>query len=274
MAPYPLPHTPSPNPIFPYTVAQASSPCLNSNKCRVGTAHHITCSKLKPETMERREFIWNLGMGLAAAWTIGRLSWPMALEAADRPLFLALLADAHLHNGDPNHAEAQALARAVAEIKALKPAPHLVFFAGDLVHDGNPMALGLGAEILSDLPMPLLAVRGERDGCAGQGGPGRQIFHNGPFVYNYEGINLLGLDTQWQTTPDGPGFALGGDQHRWLAQAMAPARPCRAPHGSVPRPPDPHPPRLGPMDHGQRPFTGPAFPVRKRHLPPRSRASQ
>jgi len=171
--------------------------------------------------MNRRAFIYNLGLGLAAGWAAGPLSWPRWLEACSPPLTLALLADAHLHDGDPRRAEARALDRAVAEIKALPTRPRLVLFAGDLAHDGNSHALALGQEILSDLPAPVLAVRGEGDGRAPNRGAQEKFFDQGPFVYHFEGINLLGLDTVWQDTPAGPAFALGQDQQRWLERVLS-----------------------------------------------------
>jgi 3',5'-cyclic-AMP phosphodiesterase len=178
--------------------------------------------------MNRRAFIYNLGLGLAAGWAAGYLSWPRRVEASTPTISLALLADAHLRDGDPGRAEARALARAVAEIKGLKPPPRLVLFAGDLAHDGNPPALALGAEILSDLPMPVLAVRGEGDGRPEKGEAGWDLFGAGRFVYDCEGINLLGLDTAWQHTPEGPAFALREAQRRWLDQVLSgldPAKP-------------------------------------------------
>lgn len=176
--------------------------------------------------MKRREFIWSLSLGLAGACTGWRLSWPAPAGAAHQPLSVAFLADAHLLNGDPHRAEAIALARAVAEIRALRPLPNLVLFAGDLAHNGNLEALALGEEILSDLPVPLLAVRGEGDGFPQKGRPGWRIFDQGCFFHSLEGINLLGLDTAWQDTPEGPAFALGEPQQRWLAAVLARLQPA------------------------------------------------
>lgn len=178
--------------------------------------------------MNRRAFVYNLGLGLAAGWAASRLAWPRWAKASNPPLSLALLADAHLPDGDQNRIEARALARAVAEIKALPKPPHLVLFAGDLAHDGNPHALALGQEILSDLPMPILAVRGEGDGNHKKSQAGGKFFIQGRFVYNCEGINLLGVDTIWQDTPEGPAFALGEDQTHWLGRVLSgldPAKP-------------------------------------------------
>jgi len=171
--------------------------------------------------MNRRDFIGKLGKGIVAGWALGRLSWPRGAEASTPAISLALLADPHLRDGKDRRPEALSLARAVAEIKSQKPSPHLVLFAGDLAHDGNPKALALGEEILSELPLPLLAVRGEGDGRPEKGQPGWKLFSSGRFVYDCQGINLLGLDTTWQDTRDGPAFALGETQLRWLDRVLA-----------------------------------------------------
>jgi hypothetical protein len=94
--------------------------------------------------MERREFVKQVGLGLAAGWAVGRLSWPFSAWAAGPELRLALLADAHLKDGNDRRPEAQYLARAVAEIRQLSPPPELVLLAGDLAHRGRPDALDLG----------------------------------------------------------------------------------------------------------------------------------
>ncbi|HZE21935.1 MAG TPA: hypothetical protein VE082_07780, partial [Desulfobaccales bacterium] len=86
--------------------------------------------------MNRREFIKQLGLGLAAGWAAGRLSWPRAALASEPGLRLALLADSHLKSGQEMRPEARALARAVAEINALSSPPDLVLMAGDLAHKG------------------------------------------------------------------------------------------------------------------------------------------
>jgi Icc protein len=179
--------------------------------------------------MHRREFLNKLAAGMAAGWAFSR--WPgtflLAGEIPATPnLLIACLADPHLRDGKDNRPEALSLARAVAEIQALNPAPHLVLFAGDLTHDGDPGALALGGEILSDLCMPVLAVRGEGDGSPAPGSAGWRFFKDGRFCYTYEGVNLLGIDTTWQDGPNGPGFGLGEAQQRWLAEVLPRLEPA------------------------------------------------
>jgi Icc protein len=177
--------------------------------------------------MHRREFLKTLASGMAAGWAFS--CWPGAFPisgeagefAATPNLRIACLADPHLVDANAQRPEARALARAVAEIRTLTPAPRLVLFAGDLAHDGHPGALALGEEILSELPMPVLAVRGEGDGSPAQDGAGKRFFKDNRFFYTYEGVNLLGLDTMWQDGPSVSGFALGEAQQRWLAAVLA-----------------------------------------------------
>ncbi len=174
--------------------------------------------------MHRREFLKKLASGMAAGWAFSR--WPGAFSisgefAAPSNLIIACLADPHLRDGNDKRPEAFSLARAVAEIRALNPAPHLVFFAGDLAHNRDPKALALGEEILAELPMPALAVRGEGDGLPQKGGAGWRLFEEGRFFHHYHGVNLLGLDTAWQDRPEGPGFALGQAQKTWLDRVLS-----------------------------------------------------
>ncbi len=172
--------------------------------------------------MKRREFLLRLAWGLGATWALNRFPWHNQVQAATGlPVRLALLADAHLRDGDPRLPEAQALARAVSEIKSLKPAPDLILFAGDLAHSGDPRALALGREILSDLPSPPLMVMGEGDGLPEAAGPWRRLFGE-PFFYRYfPGLQVLGLHTAWCAGPAGPVFHLGKAGRGRLARELA-----------------------------------------------------
>ena len=177
--------------------------------------------------MQRRDFLRHLGMGLAAGWAVG--PWRPCLAATARPgPRLALLADAHLQDGDERRPPAQALARAVAEIRRLSPAPDLVLFAGDLAHDGKPQALALGKEILKDLPGPLAAVMGEGDSRGDGARAWKRLFGEPRFSQTYPGFHLLGLQTSLTASPWGPGFEVGQEERCWLAGELAhldPAKP-------------------------------------------------
>lgn len=181
---------------------------------------------LFPAKMKRREFVKCMGLGFGGVINLIARSFRRPAEAASPPLRLALLADAHLKNGDPARAEALALARAVAEIKALRPAPDLVLFAGDLAHDGNPPALALCREILSDLAPPVLPVRGEGDGPAEGSGVWKRLFGEDRCAHHSQGINIIGLHTGLGRSPSGPVFTLGELQLRRLSQELRRLNPA------------------------------------------------
>ena len=176
---------------------------------------------LKWLLMDRREFVKQVGLGLAAGWAVGRLTWPFDGPGGDPEVRLALLADAHLKDGNDRRPEALALARAVAEIGKLSPPPELVLFAGDLAHRGRPDALDLGREILADLPAPVWAVRGEGD--HGPRGNSAWVRRWGApwFSRPLRGFHLLGLDTSLTPAVGGPVFEIGAVQRRWLARELA-----------------------------------------------------
>ncbi len=143
---------------------------------------------------------------------------------------LAFLADAHLKDADQGRPEALALARAVAELRALKPGPDLVLFAGDLAHRGHPGALALGKEILAGLPGPLLMLRGEGDGLPDGAAPWRRLFGEPRFsqVLRKAGngnqqtaLQIVGLHTAWCPGPGGPFFRVGEPGRHRLARQLA-----------------------------------------------------
>ena len=180
---------------------------------------------LKWLVMNRREFVKQVGLGLAAGWAVGRLAWPFTARAADPEVRLALLADAHLKDGNDRRPEALALARAVAEIGKLSPPPELVLFAGDLAHRGRPDALDLGREILAGLPAPVWAVCGEGD--HGPRGNSAWVRRWGSpwFSRPWRGFHLLGLDTSLSPAAGGAVFEIGPVQRRWLARELSTLSP-------------------------------------------------
>ena len=179
--------------------------------------------------MDRREFVKQVGLGLAAGWVVGRVSWPFTAAAAGPELRLALVADAHLKDGNDRRAEALALARAVAEIRSLSPPPDLVLFAGDLAHRGRPDALDLGREILADLPAPVWAVRGEGDHGPGGKSPWVRRWGEPRFSRAYRGCRVIGLDTAWRRTSRGAVFEIGAAQRQLAGpradSAISPSTP-------------------------------------------------
>jgi Icc protein len=179
--------------------------------------------------MKRREFLRLISLGLAAC-SMGQITWPRkAAPAAAPELRLAFLADAHLMEGDDRRPEAQALARAVSEIRGLEPAPSLVLFAGDLAHRGHPAALTLGREILADLPSPCLLLMGEGDGLPDAAAPWRRLFGDPWFSQVFQKtengkqktfLQILGLHTAWCPGPGGPLFLVGAPGRRWLTREL------------------------------------------------------
>jgi 3',5'-cyclic AMP phosphodiesterase CpdA len=177
--------------------------------------------------MDRRQFIKHLGLGLAAGWALGGRSWPLPAWGAAPALRLALLADAHLKDGNDQRPEARALARAVAEIRSLSPSPDLVLLAGDLAHKGRPDALDLGREILADLPAPMWVVPGEGD-HGPRGSAWERRFGEPWFSHSLLGFQFLGLHTLLKSAVGGPVFEIGAAQRRWLVReldAFDPATP-------------------------------------------------
>jgi hypothetical protein len=176
---------------------------------------------IKEGIVKRREFLWQLSIGLGAGWLAGWLPWPQESRAVAIPARIALLADAHLVDGNPARPEARALARAVAEIRRLHPAPELVLFAGDLAHRGDPQALALGKEILSDLSAPLYPVMGEGDGGPDPSGLWCRLFGDPWFSVSYPDFQLLGLHTAWSDGGRHPQFLVAETGRRWLAAALS-----------------------------------------------------
>jgi 3',5'-cyclic-AMP phosphodiesterase len=171
--------------------------------------------------MDRREFIKQAGLVLAAGWAGGQLFRPWSARAGGPQVRLALLADAHLKDGSERRCEALALARAVAEIRQLSPPPDLVLFAGDLAHRGRPDALDLGREILADLPGPCWPVRGEGDQSPGGNSAWVRRWGEPRFSRAFRGFQLLGLDTSLTPGAGGPVFEVGAAQRQWLARELA-----------------------------------------------------
>ena len=218
---------------------------------------------LKWLVMDRREFVKHVGLGLAAGWAVGRLAWPFTARAADPEVRLALLADAHLKDGNDRRPEAVALARAVAEIGKLSPPPELVLFSGDLAHRGRPDALDLGREILAGLPAPVLAVCGEGD--HGPRGNAAWVRRWGNALVlpvdagvPSPGIGHLPHPRSWRA-----GLAIGPVQRRWLARELSRLSPATPLVILSPR--SPGPPLSTPGSTG--PATPREWPGCSRHSP-------
>ncbi len=211
--------------------------------------------------MKRREFLRCLALGLAGGVALSRPHQklrPAAAAAGEPELRLAFLADAHLKDADPGRPEALALARAVAELRALKPGPDLVLFAGDLAHRGHPGALALGKEILAGLPGPLLMLRGEGDGLPDGDAPWRRLFgepHFSQVLQKTENRDRKPPFKSWACTP--PGVRAPGDRASGWGSPAAIGWPGSLPGWTPKRPSSssPMPPwtsSIGPGNSGPR----------------------
>lgn len=178
--------------------------------------------------VSRREFLKHLGLGMAA----GAVGLPMtaspifgsrAQDGPSRALKVALLADAHLPDGNHETGAAKNLLTAVAAINAQNPPVDLVFLAGDLSAQGDGAALWLGREILTSLKAPCWIMPGEHDCPAAAGALGKDIFGNNTFSFGHQGAHFIGLDTNVINPATGKVYFKYGDHHhRWLAKELAP----------------------------------------------------
>lgn len=174
----------------------------------------------------RRQFLKQLGLGMAAGaagWHVRPsplLGWP--LPGADATnLRVALLADAHLPDGNANAVPARNLMAAVAAINAQEPPVDLVFLAGDLTDQGGTEALFLGKAILSALHAPVWLVPGEKDRLAASGPLWEELFGDSTFSFSYQGAHFCGLNTVTLAPAAGEGFfQVKPQQYRWLAQEL------------------------------------------------------
>jgi 3',5'-cyclic AMP phosphodiesterase CpdA len=76
-------------------------------------------------------------------------------------MLLAHLTDPHISDDDPG--AAAALARAVAAVLELRPAPDAVLVTGDLADHGSPSEYARVRRLLAPLPMPVATLAGNHD---------------------------------------------------------------------------------------------------------------
>ena len=172
--------------------------------------------------MDRREFVRQVGLGLAAGWAWGRLSWPFKAWAAGPELRLALLADAHLKDGNDRRPEALALARAVAEIRGLSPA------AGPGALRRRPGPPGPARRPGSGPGNPGGPALAPVGGAGGRGSrPGGKI-RLGPALGGTLVLPVVcaassssGWTPPGAALPNGPVFEIGAAQRQWLARELA-----------------------------------------------------
>src|ERR1700759_2014338 len=76
---------------------------------------------------------------------------------------LAQLSDPHIRLGEGEREAAAALARAVAAVNALDPAPDAVLLTGDLANGGDGREDALVKGLIAPLRMPVHALPGTHD---------------------------------------------------------------------------------------------------------------
>ncbi|HAY23314.1 MAG TPA: hypothetical protein DCY27_14355 [Desulfobacterales bacterium] len=184
--------------------------------------------------MDRRLFLKHLGFCLAAnaigiPLTSGPSGAPAQDESSATTFKVAFLADAHLPDGKPDSIAARHLALAVEEINGQEPPVDLVFFGGDLTHDGNPKALSLAKEFFSSLRPPVWLLPGEKDYPIASGSLWTEIFGRSTFSFIHKGVHFIGLNTVHFGQKAGSGlFQISHPQHHWLAAELA-ETPCELP---------------------------------------------
>ena len=115
------------------------------------------------------------------------------------------------------------LARAVAHVNALRPAPDLVLITGDLVDAGKPEEYAHLRAILAPLPMPVYLIPGNhdaRDALRAAFADHRYLPADGFLQYAIEGgpLRLIALDT---LTPGAPHGELCARRLDWLETRLA-----------------------------------------------------
>lgn len=131
---------------------------------------------------------------------------------------IAQLTDPHLE-ADPDGDSARALARAVAAIRRLDPAPDAVLLTGDLTADGRPAEYALLRQLIASLPAPAHPIPGNHDDRDAL----RSAFADDPLVTSSPGhvsytaacagVRALMLDT---IVPGEERGALGPGRLAWL----------------------------------------------------------
>jgi Icc protein len=127
-------------------------------------------------------------------------------------VLIAQLSDPHLGGSD---GAAAALARAVAAVAELRPAPAAVLLTGDVADSGAAAEYALARELLAPLAMPVHVLPGNHDD-----GAALRAQLDAPAAAGYGPLRILLLDT---TEPGRAGGRLGPERLEALAGALAAA---------------------------------------------------
>jgi 3',5'-cyclic AMP phosphodiesterase CpdA len=150
-------------------------------------------------------------------------------------MLIAQLSDSHVHVATRAPLRyfdtASALARCIARVRDLTPAPDVVVFTGDLTETGKPPEYARFLELIAPLPMPWLVIPGNHDDrealrAALRGAGSGDLPARGPLCYADERfpLRLIGLDS---TDPGRAGGSLDRARLAWLERTLAAdARPA------------------------------------------------
>lgn len=143
---------------------------------------------------------------------------------------IAQVTDPHVTTDPDGYDGAGTLARVLADVAALTPAPDLVMLSGDLTEDGTPAQYARARAVLAGFRLPIAAVPGNHDRRAalaeGLRGSGVQV-GEGAFLHvalDVGPVRLLALDTLDEGHPAG---LLCTERLAWAAARLdeAPGRP-------------------------------------------------
>jgi 3',5'-cyclic AMP phosphodiesterase CpdA len=143
-------------------------------------------------------------------------------------MLIAQLSDSHVHVSTRAPLRyfdtSRALARCIARVRGLTPAPDVVVFTGDLTETGTAPEYARFLELLAPLPMPWLVIPGNHDDRdalrAALRGTGAGLPGHGALCYTDERfpLRLIGLDS---TDPGRAGGSLDGARLAWLDRTLA-----------------------------------------------------
>ncbi len=184
--------------------------------------------------MERRKFlaVSGVSLGVGALYTLAPGLGSSAEGAemarllgrktgeAPQPFRVFQLSDTHV--GWNGALGTRAFERAVEIVNAVKPAPDMVLFTGDLTHDSEDEAEHAGRmkrfrEIAGRLTVAKVHhVPGEHDAGLDGGALFRETFGPTHYAFDHKGFHFVALDNVSLAKPE-----VGAEQRAWLAKDLA-----------------------------------------------------
>lgn len=136
------------------------------------------------------------------------------------------ISDTHVGFSKPANPDPVATFReTVARIRAMPRAPDFILHTGDVTHLAEPAQFDLAAQLIADLPAPLLLIPGEHDMVGGSDPRaflqafGRNTQGDGWFYTDVKGVRVIGLVNVVQLDAQGQG-TLGRAQLDWLSKSL------------------------------------------------------